>query len=82
MQTTLDFTHVETTAQYANNYKRLRRQARMILEWLQQGQRITVKDAAMRDVGDLRARIRDIRNAGIEVKDRELDPSGRKEYYL
>jgi len=82
MQTTLNFTHRENTVQYLRNSTRLSKQAQYVYDWLKTGARITVKDAAIRDIGDLRARIRDIRGAGIEVKDKELDSTGRKEYYL
>ena len=82
MQTSLTFTHRENTEQYARNYKRLSKQAEAVYAWLLTGAHITVKDAAMKDIGDLRARIRDIRGAGIEVKDSALDSTGRKEYYL
>ena len=82
MQTSLTFTHRENTAQYRRNKRAFSKQAQYVYDWLKTGARITVKDAAIRDIGDLRARIRDIRGAGIEVKDNELGSSGRKEYYL
>lgn len=53
-----------------------------ILKRLVSGERLTVKTAINAGLsGDLRARIRDIRNFGMHVSD-ERQPGGYKEYFF
>ena len=61
---------------------RLNKQCVQLLDLLQQGKSLTVKDGIMYyGIGDLRARVRDLRKAGYDVKD-EMIGKGYKSYYL
>ena len=64
------------------NRERLNNQCRKVLTLLEQGKRLTVVDAVMfYQIGDLRRRVKDLRDFGIQVKDRHIG-GGRKEYFL
>lgn len=65
-----------------SNEKHLSRQCKILYEALERGERLTTVGALINyRIGDLRARIRDLRNTGIPVKDKLLE--GRfKEYFL
>lgn len=64
------------------NEKRLSRQCRVLYEALLRGERLTTTDGILKyGIGDLRRRIKDLRDSGIEVKDK-LIANRFKEYYL
>lgn len=87
IQSEINFVHThennrESEAILEDNYDRLNKQCVLVLSLLKKGLRLTVRDAIINHgIGDLRARIRDLRNSGIAVNDTVLK-GGCKEYYL
>jgi len=89
MQIKLDFTTRQNTpenqARYEYNKKDFGRQCTQIYEYLKSGRTLTVYEAmTMFAIGDPRARIRDLRNGGVNILDRETS-NGRgrfKTYYI
>lgn len=90
IQQQIDFTAVTHTRE--NNahseaildgcYDKLNNQCKVVYDLLKAGKRLTVRQAMFENgIGDLRARIRDLRNAGLQVKD-SLLPGSFKEYFL
>lgn len=65
-----------------SNEKRLTKQCQLLFDALKRGERLTTGEALIKyRIGDLRARVRDLRKSGIVVKDKLL--AGRyKEYFL
>lgn len=64
------------------NEKRLSRQCRVLYEALLRGERLTTTDGILKyGIGDLRARVRDLRKNGIDVKG-DLIENRFKQYYL
>jgi hypothetical protein len=64
------------------NKEHFSNQCRIVLEALLKGERLTTTSALLNHgIGDLRARVRDLIKAGIEVK-KELKEGRYKEYYL
>lgn len=60
---------------------RLNKQCLKLLDLFNQGKKLTVRDGFDYNIGDLRARVRDLREAGYEVKDNMIG-AGFKEYFL
>ena len=70
---------------FDSNKKKLGEQCRKIYEWLKSGKTLTNKEAMnLLNIGDPRARIRDLREGGIPILDRKR-ANGRsmfKVYYM
>ena len=86
MQLTLDYNRVEnnpaSTKILRDNVKHFSRQCEILLEAFRRGERITTVDALIKySIGHLPRRIKDLRDAGINVKDTLLK-NRYKEYYL
>lgn len=91
MQFEIDFTAVVHTKEnnsfseaiLFDQYERLSNQCRIVYDLLKAGYRLTVKSAMVdHGIGDLRARVRDLRRFNnVDVKD-ELLKGGFKEYFL
>ncbi len=65
-----------------DNSERLSNQCRTVLDLLKLGNRLTVRSAMIfHNIGDLRRRIKDLRDAGIDIKSKMIG-KGFKEYYL
>jgi hypothetical protein len=65
-----------------DNSVKLGKQAETVLNLLQEGKKLNVRDALLNlGIGDLRARIHTLRRSGIVVRD-TIMPGGFKEYYL
>jgi len=65
-----------------SNYERLNKQCQLVYTLLKSGLELTVRDAMIDyGIGDLRRRVCDLRQAGIDVKD-TVRKGGSKEYYL
>jgi hypothetical protein len=86
MQLNIDFNTRQNTAENQQQYDAIKHrfgaQCQRLYDHLLSGKSITVKDAMNSlDIGDPRARIRDLIENGIHIKKRLL--KGRcKEYYL
>jgi len=83
MQLHLDFNtrqnSRENQALYDNNKPTFGAQCQRIYDWLMTGKTLTRKEAEdFLDVGDARARIRDLRNAGVNVDDKIAGNGNRK----
>jgi hypothetical protein len=64
------------------NFIKLNNQCGKVLGLLKVGFRLTVRDAILsHGIGDLRRRVKDLRDKGIDIKD-EIKPGGFKEYFL
>lgn len=64
------------------NEKHLSNQCRILYEALRRGERLTTGEALLKyRIGDLRRRIKDLRDGGIQVRDRLLE-NRFKEYFL
>ena len=72
----------ESEAILVSNEKHFVGQCKTLYDALKRGEKLTTGEALNNyRIGDLRARIRDLRNAGVKVKDKLL--VGRyKEYFL
>lgn len=95
-QTHIDFTQVlhqrENNPQSEQHLKRniyhFTGQCAVVLSLLEKGEVLTTGKALVQyGIGDLRARIRDLRNSGVPIKDKWfIDEDGKttrfKEYYL
>ena len=87
MQTQIDFTHKKENNAHSEaildkNYERLNKQCQLVLTLLKSGLELTVREAMISyGIGDLRRRICDLRQAGIDVKDTVLR-GGCKQFYL
>lgn len=65
-----------------DNHKRLSNQCRVVYDALKAGVKLTVKDAMIDyNIGDLRRRVCDLRQHGVDIKDNILK-GGVKEFYL
>jgi hypothetical protein len=64
-----------------NNLVRLTKQCETLYRLFLSGNILTVEDGFRYGIGDLRARVRDLRKAGIEVKD-ELIEGRFKKYFI
>lgn len=64
------------------NRTHLNNQCKLVLDLLQKGKKLTVREAMVEyGIGDLRRRCKDLRDSGYPVQSRLID--GRfKEYYL
>ena len=89
MQLPIDFNTRQNTpenqARYDDNKKDFGRQCTLIYDYLKSGHSLTVYEAmTMFAIGDPRARIRDLRNGGVKILDRETaNGRGRfKTYYI
>jgi hypothetical protein len=85
MQLILDYTRQENNPESTKilraNEKHFSNQCLVLLEAFKRGEVLTVKDGFRYNIGDLRARVRDLRKAGVEIKDELLE--GRyKKYFL
>jgi hypothetical protein len=87
MQTLLDFTvHSRENNSHSQSilesqYERLNKQCKLVYELLKV-KSLTVREAMIDyGIGDLRRRIKDLRDVGVNVKD-EILPGGFKCYYL
>lgn len=56
------------TAHYEANLDHFNKQCRLVLEALLRGERLTTTDALRYGIGDLRARVRDLLQAGVPVE--------------
>lgn len=76
---------IENQEIYDSNKRKFGEQCRKIYQWLLSGKTLTNKEAMnLLDIGDPRARIRDLREGGIPVLDR-IKANGRskfKVYYM
>jgi len=87
MNLEFDFTRRIENNQESNrilqaNKVKINRQCRVVLDALQRGERLTVIEAAIKyGVGDLRRRVKDLRDKGFEIKD-EMLPGGYKKYFI
>lgn len=64
------------------NKERFNRQCQTVLDALRRGEELTTSSALLRySIGDLRRRIKDLRDAGIDIKD-ELIEGRFKKYFL
>jgi len=87
MNLEFDFTRRIENNQESNrilqaNKVKINRQCRVVLDAFQRGERLTVIEAAIKyGVGDLRRRVKDLRDKGFEIKD-EMLPGGYKKYFL
>lgn len=64
------------------NEKHLSNQCRILFDALKRGEKLTTGGALIQyRIGDLRRRVKDLRDAGIQVKDKLLE-NRFKEYYL
>jgi len=85
MQLNLDYNRVEnnpaSTKILRDNVKHFSRQCEILLEAFRRGEVLTVGDGFKYGIGDLRARVRDLRKAGVDVKD-ELMEGRYKKYFL
>lgn len=88
-QSTLDFNNIvhirennaHSEAILDANYDKLNKQCQLVYFLLKQT-RLTVREAMVSyNIGDLRRRVCDLRQAGIEVKDNIL-PGGSKEFFI
>lgn len=96
MQATIDFTaaerHRENTIanqqHHDNSIDRFARQDRQVYELLKQGHRLTTHEALLKySIGDLRRRIKTLRDAKVDISDEWVkDDQGRetrfKQYFL
>lgn len=87
MQTEIDFTHPhnnrESDIQFDENIGHFQTQTERVLAILQSGETITSLKAYGMGIIDVRARIKQIRDSGINVKDRKIvGGRGAKEYYI
>ena len=85
MQLLLDYNRVENNPEsqkiLRDNVKHFSRQCIVLKEAFERGEVLTVADGFKYGIGDLRARVRDLRKAGIQVKDELID--GRyKKYFI
>ena len=65
-----------------DQYERLSNQCRIVYNALKEGKKLTVRDAMLNfGIGDLRRRVADLRESGIEVKSNLLQ-NRFKEYFL
>ena len=86
MQTAINF-HVENNSEsqsiFNANTEHFSNQCRVVYEALKRGEKLTTSDALIKyGIGDLRRRVKDLRdNYGIPVKSELLD-SRFKKYYL
>lgn len=65
-----------------SRYEDFSDQCKTIYDLFKSGKKLTVKEAMNKhDIGDLRARVRDLRNAGVDVKDNMIG-KGFKEYFM
>jgi hypothetical protein len=71
----------ESTQILRDNVKHFSRQCIVLKEAFERGEVLTVADGFKYGIGDLRARVRDLRKAGVPVKD-ELIEKRFKKYYL
>ncbi len=70
---------------YDANKKGFSRQCQLIYDLLMTGRTVTVREMMnLLDIGDPRARIRDLRDAGVQVLDKEIsNGNGKyKSYYI
>jgi hypothetical protein len=86
-QIEIDFVHKRENNSHSeqilnDNKERLNSQCKLILGLLQGGIVLTVRDAMIKyGIGDLRRRVCDLKEKGIDIKSRLID--GRfKEYFL
>lgn len=71
---------VENQELFDHNKRQFGDQCRKIYQWLKSGKTLTNKEAMnLLDIGDPRARIRDLRAGGIPILDR-LKGDGRSKY--
>ncbi len=64
------------------NEKHLSKQCKILFEALKRGERLTTTDGLLKyGIGDLRRRIKDLRDNGIQVRDRLIE-NRYKEYFL
>lgn len=90
MQTSLDFTHglennQESNQNYFQQKDKFSSQCKYLLKLLQQGVKMTTYTAlVIYKIGHLQRRIKDLRDAGIQINDRWIttDTGRLKEYYL
>lgn len=87
-QINIDFDHgrennTQSENHYADNLKRFNGQCKDVLEALLRGERLTtMKDQVKYKIGDLRARIRDLRKQNIPVQDDFVrDETGKRTRY-
>jgi hypothetical protein len=85
LQLILDYTRKENNPESTKilraNTEHFSKQCLTLLEAFKRGEILTVQDGFKYGIGDLRARVRDLRKAGIDVKDELLE--GRyKKYFL
>ncbi len=87
MQTQLNFSYRPQNSRdnqiiLDDNLPKLNNQCRILLEALQTGKRLTVRDAMIDyGIGDFRARIRDLLEKGYDIKKQTL-AGGFKIYWL
>ena len=64
------------------NEKHLSKQCKVLFEALKRGEKLTTTDGLLKyGIGDLRRRIKDLRDSGIQVRDRLIE-NRFKEYFL
>ena len=85
MQLVFDYTRKENNSESTqilrDNVKHFSRQCIVLKEAFERGEVLTVADGFKYGIGDLRARVRDLRKAGVEVKDILIEKRFKK-YYL
>lgn len=88
MQQLIDFTarienNRESQSILSASKGKITRQCKIVLEALQRGEKLTVRDAMIKyGVGDLRRRVKDLKDfLGYDIKS-EMIGSGFKQYYL
>ncbi len=88
MQAQLDFTqrienNSESQAILYVNKDKINKQCRIVLDAMQRGEKLTVRDALLYyGIGDLRRRIKDLKDyCGYNIKS-ETMPGGFKKYFL
>ena len=85
MQLVFDYTRKENNSESTqilrDNEKHFSRQCIVLKEAFERGEVLTVADGFKYGIGDLRARVRDLRKAGVPIKD-ELIEKRFKKYYL
>lgn len=87
IQSEIDFVHTqennrESETILEDNYDRLNKQCVLVLSLLKQGYRLTVRDAIIdHGIGDLRRRIKDLKDFGIKI-DSETLKGGSKIWFI
>lgn len=87
-QLAIDFTarienNIQSQSILNQNKDKLNNQCQIVLDLLMKGERLTVRDAMIHyGIGDLRRRVKDLKDAaGISINSNTL-PGGFKEYFI